>query len=258
MKRYLSVLGIIIGIIVLMFSTTAFAIDGEEIINKVDETLEADTRKSEIQMTIINENDQKRERTIEIYSKGEGKGLIEFLAPADVEGTTFLTLEENGQENMWLFLPAVGNVRKIASHMKTGSFMGTDFSYNDISVIGGSSYRKDYKSSLEEEVSYQGDECYLLETNPTKDEIGYSKMKMWVRKSDYIPLKLEFYDKDEELLKVMKNSNIKNIDGHLTPQKITMENVQQETKTILSLDEVEYDIEIPDNIFTTRYMKREN
>lgn len=258
MERFLSVAVVILGITVLILSSNAMALDGEEIINKVDDTLKADTRQSKIQMIIINENDQERERTIEIFSKGEGKGLIEFLAPADVEGTSFLTLEENGDENMWLYLPTVGNVRKIASHMKTGSFMGTDFSYNDISVIGGSSYQDDYDSSLEEEVTYQDDQCFLLETVPTKEEIGYSKMKMWVRKDDYIPLKLEFYDEEQELLKIMENSNIESIDQHLTPQKITMENVQEGTKTILRLEEVEYDVEIPDNIFTTRYIEREN
>lgn len=257
MKRYLSVLGVFIGITVLMISSTALAIDGEEVINKVDETLESETRESEIQMTIINENDQKRERTIEIYSKGEGKGLIEFLAPADVEGTTFLTLEEEGEDNMWLYLPAVGNVRKIASHMRSGNFMGTDFSYNDISMVGGSNYKDDYESTLEEEVQFEGKTCYLLESAPSKEDIQYSKMKMWVNKENFMPLKLEFYDSEDELLKVMTNTNIEKIDGHLTPQKITMKNVQKDTQTILSLNSVEYNVEIPDRIFTTRYMEQQ-
>ena len=257
MKKYLSLLGVVVGITILMISSTALAIDGEEIISKVDETLESETRKSEIQMTIINENDQKRDRTIEIYSKGEGKGLIEFLAPADVEGTTFLTLEKEEEENMWLYLPAVGNVRKIASHMKSGNFMGTDFSYNDISMLGGSNYKNDYQSTLKEEVEYEGKTCYLLESNPSKEDIQYSKMKMWVNKENFMPLKLEFYDNEGKLLKVMTNKNIEQINGHLTPQKITMKNVQQETQTVLTLNSVEYNVEIPDRIFTTRYMERQ-
>ena len=230
--------------------------DGEEIITKVDETLTSETRDSKIKMTIVNENGQKRDRTIKILSKGDNRGLVEFLKPADVEGTTFLTVDKNDKENMWLYLPAVGSVRKVASHMRNGSFMGTDFTYNDISMIGGSDYNDKYDSKLIGEAKINGDKCYVLESTPTEDDIDYSKMKMWVRKNDYMPLKMEFYDQDKKLLKVMTNKNITNIDGHITPKKIIMKNQQKGTKTILNLEKIEFNIEIPQRIFTTRYMKR--
>jgi outer membrane lipoprotein-sorting protein len=256
-KKYLVILSIMIVGLLVLTSPTVLAITGEEVLDEVDKTLDSNTRRSEIKMTIVNENGQKRERTVEIVSKGDNKGLVQFLAPADVEGTSFLTLTEDGEENMWLFLPAIGNVRKIASHMRNGSFMGTDFTYNDISMLGGSDYRSDYQSNLAEEVEYDGKTCYLLESQPTDQDIQYSRMKMWVNKANYVPLKMEFYDEEDNLLKVMTNKNIKNIDGHLTPNEITMENVQAGTKTILSLSNVEYNVEIPDRVFTTRYMQQQ-
>src|SRR6056297_3998974 len=212
-KKYFVILSIMIVGLFVVTSPTVLAITGEEVLDEVDKTLNSNTRRSEIKMTIVNENDQKRERTVEIVSKGDNKGLVQFLAPADVEGTSFLTLTEDGEENMWLYLPAIGNVRKIASHMRNGSFMGTDFTYNDISMLGGSDYRSDYKSNLEDEVKYNGKDCYLLKTVPTKEDIEYAKMKMWVNKENYMPLKMEFYDSDGKLLKIMKNVNIEKIDG---------------------------------------------
>src|SRR6056297_3947227 len=168
MNKKLTILLTMIAISTIVFtSSVVLAISGEEVLDKVDQTLDSKSRKSEISMTIINANDQKRNRTIEIISKGDNKSLFQFLSPADVEGTSFLTLTEDGKENMWLFLPAIGNVRKIASHMRNGSFMGTDFTYNDISMLGGSDYRSDYKSNLAGEVEYDGKTCYLLESQPT-------------------------------------------------------------------------------------------
>jgi outer membrane lipoprotein-sorting protein len=255
-KKYFVILSIMIVSLLIFTSPAALAMTGEEVLDEVDKTMDSETRRSEIKMTIVNANGQKRERTVEIVSKGDNKGLVEFLAPADVEGTSFLTLTEDGEENMWLYLPAIGNVRKIASHMRNGSFMGTDFTYNDISMVGGSDYRSDYQSTLEGEEEYDGKTCYLLTSQPKDKDIQYSKMKMWVNKANYMPLKMEFYDEEGKLLKVMTNKNIQEINGHLTPNEITMENVQAGTKTILSLSNVEYNIEIPDRIFTTRYMQQ--
>ncbi|MGM0410902.1 MAG: outer membrane lipoprotein-sorting protein [Bacillota bacterium] len=229
---------------------------GEDILEKVDEEMDSESRDFILDMTIVNDNGEERDRKITIKTKGENKGLVKFLEPGDVQDTALLTVEENNQEDMWLYLPALGNVKKIASHNKNGDFMGTDFTYNDIDMVGGSNYEDDYDSELIAEEKIRGDMCYKLSTTPTKESIEYSEMKMWVRKDDYMPLKLEFFDKDGELQKVMTNENYRNIDSHLTPEKIVMEDVQKGTKTILELDEVEFNVELDDKIFTTRYLSR--
>lgn len=229
---------------------------GEDILEKVDEEMDSETRDFVLDMTIVNENGQERDRKITIKTKGENKGLVKFLEPGDVKDTSLLTVEEDGQEDMWLYLPALGNVKKIASHNKNGNFMGTDFTYNDIDMVGGSNYEDDYDSELLGEEKIRGDICYKLSTTPTKESINYSEMKMWVRKDDYMPLKLEFYDEEGNLQKVMTNKNYRDIDNHLTPEEIVMENVQKGTKTILNLDDVKYNVELDDKIFTTRYLTR--
>ena len=229
---------------------------GEDILEKVDEKMDSETRDFILDMTIVNENGQKRDRKITIKTKGENKGLVKFLEPGDVKDTALLTVEENDEEDMWLYLPALGNVNKIASHNKNGAFMGTDFTYNDIDMVGGSNYEEDYDSKLIGEEKVRGDMCYKLSTTPTKESIEYSEMKMWVRKSDYMPLKLEFYDGNGELHKIMTNKNYRDIDSHLTPEEIVMENVQKGTKTILNLNDVKYNVELANKIFTVRYLTR--
>lgn len=238
--------------------TTVIAEDmtGEDILKKVDNEMNSETRDFVLNMTIVNEDGHKRDRKITIKTKGENKGLVKFLEPGDVKDTALLTVEEDGQENMWLYLPALGNVNKIASHSKNGDFMGTDFTYNDIDMVGSSNYEDDYDSELVGEEEIRGDMCYKLSTIPIKESINYSEMKMWVRKDDYMPLKLEFYDEEGKLQKIMTNKNYRDIDSHLTPEEIVMENVKKGTKTILELSDVEYNIKLDDQIFTTRFLTR--
>ena len=255
MRKTVSITALLLmGILVLGLQANVMAAEmtGTDILEKVDNKLESDTRDFVLDMTIVNENGQKRDRKITIKTKGDGKGLVKFIEPGDVAGTALLSVEKNGHENMWLYLPTLGNVKKIASHNKNGSFMGTDFTYNDIDMVGGSNYEEDYDSKLVGEEKVNGDICYKLSTTPTKESINYSEMKMWVRKADFMPLKLKFYDQNDKLHKVMTNSNYRNIDSHLTPEKIIMRDVQAGTKTILRLDNVKYNIELPDRIFTTR------
>ena len=256
--KLLTALLVISTLVIIGLGTSVMAkeMTGEDILEKVDKKMDSETRDFVLDMTIVNENGQKRDRKITIKTKGENKGLVKFLEPGDVKDTALLTVEENDQEDMWLYLPALGNVKKIASHNKNGNFMGTDFTYNDIDMVGGSNYEADYESKLVGEEKIRGDICYKLSTTPTKESINYSEMKMWVRKSDYMPLKLEFYDQDGNLKKVMTNKNYRDIDSHLTPEEIVMENVQKGTKTILKLSEVEYNIKLNDQIFTTRYLSR--
>ena len=260
MKKTTTIIPILVVstlLLTVVFSAGVMAkMTGEEVLDKVDQKMDSDSRDFILDMTIVNQNGQERDRKITIKTKGDNKGIVKFLEPGDVKDTALLTREKNGEENMWLYLPSIGNVNKIASHSKSGNFMGTDFSYNDIDMVGGSNYKKDYDSKLIGEEKVNGDLCYKLSAVPTKDSINYSEMEMWVRKDDFMPLKLKFYDKDDNLHKIMINKNYRNIDSHLTPETITMENVQKGSKTILKLKEVKYNVELPDRIFTTRYLTR--
>jgi len=151
---------------------------------------------------------------------------------------------------MYIYMPAFAKVRRIASHVKNENFMGTDFTYDDMAQTD---YVKNYTPSLREET----DNHYVLELVPNEEsEIDYSRLVMWVDKTTMLPDKVEFYDRPGLLLKIMTQTDVRRIDGYLTPHHIKMEDVQDKHKTIMDLEAVVHDQSIPDKQFTQRHLKR--
>ncbi len=117
MKRLL-----ILGLLVALASSAAGA-SGEEILARLDETMQSNSREVVQKMTLVSAKGQERTRQVQMWSKTD-RMLVRFLAPADVAGTGLLSVGDD----MWLYLPALGRVRRIAGHAKKGSCMGTDLS----------------------------------------------------------------------------------------------------------------------------------
>lgn len=234
-----------------------FAADltGAEILQKMDQAFQMTSSAIQMNMTIVNEGGQKRERSLDIFTKGRNV-LVRFTSPSDVKGTGLLLLQNKNETDMWLYLPTLGTARKVASHMQNGSFMGTDFTYQDFSMFGGETYQDLYQSTQVSSGTYDGVSCYILDTTPAKKDSDYSRIRMWVNKGNFIPLKLEFFDKKGKLLKVMTNGAVKEIGKHLIPTRIEMENVQLKSRTLLNLVKVDYDQKIPDSTFTVRYLEK--
>jgi len=230
---------------------------GTEVLENVEDAIDASSAEIALTMELYNAAGDKRERSMTIYteeSDNTNRSFMKFTAPADVEGTAFLSLEQsNGVEEMYLYMPVLGNIRRIAGSQKNGSFVGTDFTYNDMTILGGGNYKEDYQS----EVLESSETEYVLKLTPTDEEIEYSYTKMWVPTDKWFPTRIEFYGSDTQLQKVLSNEEYEEIEGYWTARKITMENVRDETRTVLQLTEVQYDIDIPDNIFTTRYLQRQ-
>lgn len=242
---------------IMIFTISGFVLanlTGQEILEKVRYSTQPKTSYSKMKMELYSSSGQLRERKLESYRDNrEGdKAMNRFLAPASVEGTSFLSLEKNDKEDMYLYLPVLGSVRKISSSQKNGSFVGTDFTYNDLNLIGGGDYNKDYNAI----VLAEDNEKYILRLVPTDSDIDYKYIKMWVKKEGCYILKSEFYDQKGGLKKVLIPENFEKISGYWTPRKSTMENVQEGTKTVIYMEKITYDQPINNRIFTTRYLKR--
>ena len=228
---------------------------GDQVLDNVAESVDASSAKIELSMTLYSKSGSTRDRSLNVYMKEQGhtsKAFMRFTAPADVEGTAFLSLDENGSEEMYLYMPVLGSVRKIAGSQKNGSFVGTDFTYNDLSILGGERYSDDYSPDITEHSNGE----YVLNLTPENEDIEYTSAKMWVPSDIWFPTKIEFYI-DGKLQKVLTNENLEQINNYWTAKKITMKNVVKGTKTVLTLANIEYDIPIEDMIFTTRYMRRQ-
>lgn len=158
-----------------------------------------------LRMILRNKQGQTSERNIRIRTlemPGEGtRSLCIFDSPGDVRGTILLThTHKEGDDDQWLFLPAMNRIRRIAAQNKSGSFMGSEFSFEDIATQELEKYT--YKW-LHDEV-YDGNDCYVIERYPVdRRHSGYLRERVWIDKEEYRTWKVDYYDRKDTLLKTL-------------------------------------------------------
>ncbi len=212
--------------------------------------------KARILMKLIDKGGQERIRDLTMlrknYAEGGGqKYFIYFHQPSDVKDTTFMVYKYTDRDDdRWLFIPAINLVKRIAANDKYSSFVGSDFSYEDVS---GRKLKEDsYRLLKEEELNGKG--CYVIESLP-KGSAEYTKRISWIDKVSYLPLKEEFYDKQNDLYKQFEALEIKDINGIPTAIKRVMKNVKTGHRTEVAFQEVEYNLGIEDDLFSERYLR---
>ena len=225
---------------------------GVEILRKVDEVAFARSSKGTARQIVTTAGGDKREFTFETYTlDGTDKGLSIYLSPSKVKGVKILTL--NKGDDIWTYFPRTGRVRKIASSARKQKVMGSDFSYEDFAP---GDFELDYKAALVGSESEAGDDCHKLELTPTEDGPSYSKLVCWVRKADFMPLRLDYYDDDKALLKRLVLTDIRVIQGHPTAMSLTMTNLQEGGNTAIVTDTIEYDLPLERELFSDRTLKQ--
>ena len=256
MLRKIFIFSILALILISQFSL-AKELDGEQVLKNLEAARHSKSHKMKMEMELYSSSGDMRSRALNNYrQEGEvDRSLMQFTEPADIEGTAFLLLDDqkNKQEDMYLYLPALGGVRKISGSQKNGSFVGSDLSYNDISIFSGANFSDNYEA----EIRAEEDEIIELHLDIIDPDIDYSYGRMWVRKDLWLGQKIEYYDQYEELVKVINLSNFDEINGNRLARRIEVNNVQKGSRTILKMIEVEFDPELDPNIFTTRYLQRQ-
>lgn len=229
---------------------------GDEIARKMDEVAEPNDRYSISSMILIDKNNNRKVRKLENYSKKTSKGtnsFIEFLEPADVKGSRFLTIGyDDGDDDQRLYLPALGKVRKISSSKKGGSFMGSDLNYYDMEDRNFNDAT--YKYLRDEE--YNGVDCFVIESYPTDEDAPYSKTQTWVDKSNYIPRKVVCFDKKGRKEKTIAMVEVKKIKGYWITLKMVVDNHLKGTKTLLSTESPQLNAGLKDDIFSVQNLTR--
>lgn len=196
---------------------------------------------------------------IDQYSAKDKSGLqrtlIEFKEPANAKGIRFLMLEQkNGSMDQRIYLPKLGKVQRVSAESQGDeAFMGTDFSYNDISFLDRDVKLDSYRIIREE--NYNEKNCYVIEAVPKDKNYAYSKTVLWIEKDSNIFFKGEFYGKDGNLKKIMELSNYKTSGGIITPYTTKLTTVKPDTATIINLEKIQYGMNIPDGVFTTKYLE---
>ena len=188
-------------------------------------------------------------------SQENQRTFLEIKSPANVKGTRFLMVAKDGVIDQRIYLPALGKVRRITGESEgTESFLGTDFSYNDISYLQRDSSLDTYKMLREEE--YGGVLCYVIEGVPKDTKSEYSKTNVWVEKSTKHLVKIAFYDRKNVLVKIMEMSNYEATQGVDTPRVTKMTTHATNTSTTINIIKMQYNMNIPDKIFTPRYLEQ--
>ncbi|GHV24774.1 hypothetical protein AGMMS4952_01010 [Spirochaetia bacterium] len=144
-------------------------------------------------------------------------------------------------------------MRRIAASENSSSFMGTDFSYDDMSLMSRDT-AKDTHTILREE-TLNNAVCYVIQSIPKDSGFQYSKIIMWIDKRSNVTYKCEMYDKRGALSKQMEMGAFKDIQGRLTPTQITIKTVSAGTSTTIFVDIMKYDDPIPESVFTTAYLE---
>ena len=157
-----------------------------------------------MEMTLRNRQGEESVRRLRISTlevKGDGdKGLSVFDEPADVKGTALLTFTHKmGEDDQWLFLPALKRVKRIASANKSGPFMGSEFAYEDVASQEVEKYAYKY---LRDE-THEGKPCFVIERYPVDKNSGYTRQVVWIDQAEYRAWKIDFYDRKDSLLKTL-------------------------------------------------------
>jgi outer membrane lipoprotein-sorting protein len=246
--------------IFMLISGMTFAQDlsGLDVIQKVYDRPTGNDMTGNLIMTIENSRGNQRVRKIKQFVKtvknGEKK-IMYFLSPADVKNTSFMTWsydDASKSDDQWIYLPALKKVKRISSDSKGDYFMGSDFTYDD---LGDRHPLDDTHTILREEV-LEGKETIVIESVSKDEEYMYARTVTWVIKDSWIGLKKEFYDEDDELLKILTVENQQSFKDVIILTKVKMKNVQRNQFTIMEFSDVQIDTGIPSNKFTERMMKR--
>lgn len=246
---------VLVATLLVSWSGLVQAMTGQEVIDQVkdiyggfdtlvvtltSQCFEGERQINERKLLLISEN---REDDVTV-------SILKFLSPADVKGTGLLDL---GEDQMYMYLPEFHKIRRIAGSAKNGSFMGTDFTYNDLSLINYDT--SDYNSEL---VDTNDKEYYTVElTDKDGEEQDYDRLVMTVRKSDFFPTKVEFYDKDtKKLCKVLTAYDPTDYGKYRFPKKLMMVDLESDHKTVIFVDEPEFDRKLANDTFSERNLKR--
>jgi len=241
----------------LLGATFLSAQDAASIVKSARDRLQMATMSTRSRLVITAKNGSTSERVIDQYSKDGPNGsraVIVFQSPANVAGTRFLTMDNgSGGTDQWIFLPSLGRVRRISASESSGSFMGTDFSYDDISLIDRG-VSLDIHTLLREE-TLNGNACYVIQSVPKDSSYQYSKQVSWVDKNNYRIYKSEMYNRRGELVKLMEMSDYRDIQGRITPMQTKISTVGAGTSTTIFIEIARYDDPIPESVFTTAYLE---
>lgn len=222
-----------------------------EIVKKADQKRRGETSVAEMVIKTVRP-DWSREMKMKVWTKNSKYAMILITSPDREKGTVFL---KRGNE-VWNWKPQIQRSIKLPPSMMTQSWMGTDFTNDDL--VEQSSIVEDYEHEILKDSIIDGRNCWKVQLKPKPDAaVVWGKIYTWIEKEDYLELRSEFYDEDGYLINIMKASEIKTFDNRKLPSKLEMIPVDKKRhKTIMTYSSITFNEPIEDKFFTLQNMKR--
>src|SRR6266571_115315 len=239
--------------------TTAFnisfvllQIDPRQIVEEAQRRTMTQSQRYEGTLRVIdakNKITEKRWQYDRIGSHGSSKAVLRFTAPAEVKGVALLVLNHpDRSSDQWMWTPALNRDRRIALQDRSTRFFGTDFSFEDLEERDTNQF--DYLLLGEETID--GAACWKVESRPRKNKISqYTNSTVWVRKDNYALVQIENFSKDQ-LVRRAKYTDIRNVQGIWTAHSIEMQDMKRNSRTILKIEKLQYNLPMKDDAFTQR------
>jgi hypothetical protein len=213
--------------------------------------------KAKVTMTITNKQGQKRERGFIILRKdvndgGDQKYFVYFQRPADVRRMVYMVHKHVGlqkDDDRWLYLPALDLVKRVAAGDKRTSFVGSDFLYEDVS---GRSLAEDTHELIK-----TTDDLFVIKNVPQKaDSVEFSYYNVSIDRKTFIPMKMDYFDRQGKLYRIIESKKVEVIQDFPTVVTSEVTDMKTGSKTEMAFSGVKYDINLDENIFTERYLRK--
>ena len=253
MNRAASML--LVGMLALALVVPAIAFGEEltpkEIVKRSDEKLRGAKSYSILTMEIVRP-EWSRTMKMKAWTEGTEKAFIRVLSPAKDKDTAFLKI---GRE-AWQYIPAIERTMKIPPSMMLQSWMGSDFTNDDL--VRADSLVVDYTHKIIETPTINGVECWKIELKPKPNAaVVWGKIEITIRKDNLVSTRADYYNEDNELVKYFETADIKTIEGKVVPTKFTMHDVKKKGhSTTMIYEDLTFSPNIPPNTFTVSNLKK--
>lgn len=259
MKRVTQLL-ILVLVGVSMFGLSAFAQDDATEIMKKSHLAyyyAGDDGVANVTMTLVSKSGKERERAftmlrMDVQDGGDQKYYTYFQQPSDVKRISFMVYKTaDGNDQRWIYVPAVDLVKPISADDKSSSFVGSDFSYEDVS---GRHWSED-THVMKGDGDVDGKPVWIIESTPRESGDSFVRKVSYIDKATFLPLKEEYFNGKGEMIRRFTALEIKDIDGFTTMTKREMENLEKGSHTIVEFSSIDYNVGLKADYFTERYLK---
>lgn len=259
MKKIIHTLIVLLPAVALLFAAGVQADEATDIMKKshLAYYYAADDGQADVTMTIIDRRGKERTKEfvmlrLDLEDGGKQKYYTYFKKPSDISRLTFMVHKvPDGNDLRWIYVPSVDLIKPISGDDKNSSFVGSHFSYEDVS---GRHWTEDKHTKLAD-TTINGSPVFQIESIPIESLKGFARKVSFIDKTNFLPLIEWYFDKKDKLVRVFRAEKIEEIDGVMTLSVRSMENVRKGGKTTIAFNSIKYNVGMDESLFTERFMR---